>query len=97
MAKIPSVNRKVKPAPDHASQRAPREPGSAHIRLLLAGDFDSPQQVMASPDLDTGKKRQIFEVWIRDLRSKSEPEARRLLDQIREALAMLDSDKTPKR
>lgn len=80
------------PNTDQASGRTPREPEAAHIRLLLAGDFDSPQQVMASAELGPGEKREIFEVWMRDLQSKPEDEARHLIDDIREAIAKLDNE-----
>ncbi len=66
-------------------------PGAAHLRLLLAGDFESPQQVLAATGLSPAKKREVLAVWLRDLLgAPANGEARRLVAEIHEAIAMLD-------
>ncbi len=76
---------------DQASARAPREPGTAHLRLMLSGDLESPQQVLAATNLDKARKREVFEVWLRDLLAgPAEGEAHRLVAEIHEAIAMLE-------
>ncbi len=83
---------------DQASQRTAREPASANLRLLLSGDLESPQQVLAATNLDAAKKREVFEVWLGDLDAGSaRGEVRRLVAEIREAIAMLDAQEKPER
>lgn len=52
---------------------------------------------MAASDLDAGQKREILEVWIRDLQSRQDAEVRRLLKEIHEAMAMLAKEEKPER
>jgi hypothetical protein len=62
-----------------------------HVEMLLAGDFSSPVEVLASHDLTTQQKRQILELWQHDLSNKLElRDARVLLACVEEALASLD-------
>ena len=83
---------------DQASGRTPREPGTAHLRLMLSGDLESPQQVLAATNLDKARKREVFEVWLRDLLvGPANEEAHRLVTEIHEAIAMLDAEEKPER
>ncbi len=60
---------------------------------MLSGDLDSPQQVLAATNLSPAKKREVFAVWLRDLDARlSDADARRLIDEIHEAIAMLDRE-----
>jgi len=78
---------------DQASRRTPRDRGSAHLRLLLSGDMESPQQVLAEESFSEADKREVFAVWLRDLyRRESDTETRRLIAEIREAIGKLDGE-----
>jgi hypothetical protein len=79
---------------DQASGRAKPEPGNAHLRLLLSGDMGSPQEVLAEEGFSDADKREVFAVWLRDLRARpNDTETRRLIANIEEAMEMLGSEK----
>ena len=83
---------------DQASGRTPREPGTAHLRLMLSGDLESPQQVLAATNLSPAKKREVFAGWLRDLLAgPASGEALRLVAEIHETIAMLDAEEKPER
>ena len=64
-----------------------------HTELLLAGDFSSPAEVLASDDLTSAQKRELLTVWERDLLGKRAlADARVLLQSVRSALDSLDAE-----
>ncbi len=78
---------------DEASRREPANDDENHLKLLLAGDFSSPLEVLAEDALSPSEKREIFEVWIRDLTaSQQDANTRKTRASIEEAIAKLDAD-----
>ncbi len=98
MAKEPAANRDTRPGADHASRRTRRDRAGEHAGLRLSGDFD-PQQVLASNGMAAAEKREIFEVWISELRGQpGRDDVPRMIAEIEDAIARLDrEEETPKR
>lgn len=64
--------------------------GTEHPRLVLAGDFSSPAEVLAANALGDDQKREILNVWRNDLvRTGGSAEHEKLLADIDEALTRL--------
>lgn len=64
-----------------------------HPRLFLAGDFASPAEVLAAGSLSDEHKREILNVWRRDLlHTGGWAEHRQLLVDIDETLARLGAN-----
>jgi hypothetical protein len=73
-----------------ARRSGPREAGPSGVRRELAGDFESPAEVIAL-ELDLDDKRAILRVWLDDLaRQPQDERARELRRQVADALAGLD-------
>lgn len=61
-----------------------------HPNLYLAGDFQSPAQVLAADALTDEQKREILEVWHRDLMNRGgRSEHEELLADIEQLLVRL--------
>ncbi len=61
------------------------------VEKRLSGDFKGPVELLAAPGLDAAAKREILDVWLRDLKSQPETdEALTLRENIVQARASLD-------
>lgn len=63
-----------------------------NTELLLAGDFRSPEELIADRNLSDQQKREVLEVWRRDLENRGgRDKHERLIESIEEAAASLGS------
>jgi hypothetical protein len=73
-----------------ARRSGPGDAGPSGVRRKLAGDFESPAEVIAS-ELSHDDKRAILQVWLEDLvRQPQDDQTTELRRQVAAALAGLD-------
>jgi hypothetical protein len=73
-----------------ARRSGPSDAGPSGVRRKLAGDFESPAEVVAS-ELSFEDKRAILRLWLEDLdRQPEDEQAKALGRQVAAALAGLD-------
>lgn len=67
------------------------DPEHVPVEKRLSGDFKSPVELLASQGLEDQAKREILDVWLRDLKSQPESdETLTLRESILQARASLD-------
>lgn len=72
-----------------ARRSGPGDAGPSGVRRTLAGDFESPAEVIAS-QLSDDDKRAILQIWLEDLaRQPQDDQTKELRQQVAAALAGL--------
>jgi hypothetical protein len=73
-----------------ARRSGPSDAGPSGVRRKLAGDFESPAEVIGS-ELSLEDKRAILRVWLKDLdRQQEDEQTKALRREVGAALASLD-------